>query len=764
VTHALWRYYLAAGVVTIAGYYAVPSGIGRDVVYLVIGASCVAAILAGMRMHQPYRRSPWYLMALGQFLWTVGDAISSWNDDVSHTQQFPSAADGFYLSAYPILAAALVLLIRRRRSGRDFGGLLDSAIVTAGLGVLSWVLLARPTVLQAHTSVAASAVQLAYPVADILLVGLLIRLITTPGGRTVSFWLLLSAVGFLVLGDTTADFVSLASSGTSAFDFLWLCSYVAWGAAALHPSMRSLSTPSVGGLPSVGAVRLLTMTLATLMVPGTLAVELIVSSRIDGWAVVAGSVILLVLVAARLNLAFDHVASVNRQREQLQESLRYQATHDSLTELPNRAEALHLLEGALHRAQRTGALVAVLFVDLDHFKLINDRFGHGFGDEMLCEASRRMQEQVRAGDVVARLGGDEFVVLLEPVDTQTSGVEIAERMAAKLAVPARHLGNDVSIAASVGVAFSLDGGTDADRLLAEADAAVYRAKSAGRARVEVFDESLRRDLHEQANFESAVLQGLRDQDFLLHYQPIVDVQSQRIHGYEALVRWNRNGVGMVAPDQFIPQAETSNLIFKIDQWVLGEALRQLARWTDTGTVGDSRTTMAVNISGRHISDPRIVADVAAALRESGVDPHRLVIEITETILIAQPVAIKHLQQLRQLGVSISIDDFGTGYNSIVQLQHLPVDGIKIDRTFLSSTHPAAGRLLLLIVQAAHAFGLPVVAEGVENSEQLSALRSADCESAQGFLFARPMTAAAIEERVVASVPVPVSVPESADAS
>jgi diguanylate cyclase (GGDEF)-like protein len=748
VHRALWRVYLGVGLIVVVGYYAVPMGIAADVLYVAIGLSCVAAICVGVRIHQPARRSPWYVMAAGQLLWTIGDAVDSWYVDVSKTSVFPSAADAFYLAAYPILAAALVLLIRRRRTGRDTAGLLDSAIVTAGLGVLSWVLLARPTVTEAHLSIAASAVELAYPVADILLIGLLIRLVTTPGGRTPAFRLLMAAVALLVFGDTAADIVDLASASTHSFDFLWLLSYLCWGAAALHPSMRTLSDPAPDSVLMFSSRRLVVMTVATLVAPGTLAVELMLNSRIDGWAIVAGSVILILLVVARMNLAIDHIVTANRQRQELQDDLAYQATHDSLTNVPNRAQALRLIQGALYRAQRSGSIIGLLFVDLDYFKVVNDRFGHATGDAVLCAAAEAMKQQVRAGDVVARLGGDEFVILLEAVDSQASGVEVAERVVAAIrAAGTSHRGAEVSIGASIGVAFSMDGGTDADRLLAEADAAVYRAKSCGRGRVEVFDESLRSELYERANFETAVRAGLRDGEFLLHYQPIVDVRTQLIRGYEALIRWVRPGVGLVSPDQFIPTAEASKLICEIDRWVLDEALRQLAEWERSGAPGAEQLTIAVNISGVHISDRRIVDDVCSALATSGVAADRLVLEITETVLIDEPLAIRHLEILRELGVSVSIDDFGTGYNSIVKLQHLPVDGIKIDRSFLSSTHPAAGRLLALIVQAAHAFGLPVVAEGVENSEQLSALQTVACESAQGFLFARPMTAQAVEQSI-----------------
>ena len=363
-----------------------------------------------------------------------------------------------------------------------------------------------------------------------------------------------------------------------------------------------------------------------------------------------------------------------------------------------------------------------------------------------------MQDQVRAGDVVARLGGDEYLVLLEPVDSQRSGVEIAERLVAALAAPGRIRAGTRS---SIGPASAPRSASTAAPTPTGCSPRPTR-RSTGRSRPDgrgsrYSTNRCGANCDDRATFETAVLDGLDRGEFLLHYQPIVDVQSQRVQGYEALVRWNRPGVGMVPPDQFIPRAETSNLIFSLDRWVLDEALRQLAGWIASGVIDDPAITMAVNISGRHISDPRIVdrrrrgaERVRASIRR------RLVLEITETILIADPHAIRHLEQLREMGVSISIDDFGTGYNSIVQLQHLPVNGIKIDRSFVSSTHPAAARLLALIVQAAHAFGLPVVAEGVESAEQLSALRTADCESAQGYLFARPMTAAAIEAQLVAS--------------
>ncbi len=680
----------------------------------------------------------------------IGDGVGSWYVDIEHSQPFPSAADVCYLVAYPILAAGLFLLIRGRRPRRDIAGLLDSATVTAGLGVLSWVLLARPTMAASEHSFAAAAVGLAYPMADILLVGLLIRLVTTPGGRTPALRMLLAAVAMLIAADTTSAAVSLfTSTSTNALDTVWLSSYLLWGAAALHPSMYSLSQPTRTTEVDFSRARLVALTLATLIAPGTLAVQWLLGIKIDVWAVVTGSVVMFLLVVARMQVAIEQIVAANRDRDRLQEDLAYQAEHDSLTALPNRAQSLRLIEGALQRAQRSGAMIGLLFVDLDGFKAVNDNFGHRAGDDVLRCVAQRMQTVVRGGDIVGRLGGDEFVVLLETLDTERSAVEIADRLIEAVSAPiTRSDGRLVRVGASVGVAISQDGATNPAHLLHEADTAVYRAKAAGRGRVEVFDNALRRELSERASFETAIIQAIGNDELLLHYQPIIDLRTGQVEGYEALVRWERPGFGLVSPAEFIPAAEASDLICDLDSWVLNHATRQLAAWSDIP--GADRLTIAVNISGRHISNPRIKDDVNAALQACGLPPQRLILEITETVLIDDLLAIHHLEELRKLGVAISIDDFGTGYNSISRLQRLPVDIIKIDRSFLDTTEPSSNKLLQLMVQSVHAFGLPVIAEGVEYEYQLAALEAMECESAQGFYIGYPMPAADAERYLARS--------------
>ncbi|SEP26975.1 putative bifunctional diguanylate cyclase/phosphodiesterase [Trujillonella endophytica] len=432
-----------------------------------------------------------------------------------------------------------------------------------------------------------------------------------------------------------------------------------------------------------------------------------------------------------------------RQREELQVALAHRATHDPLTELPNRAQAVAAVAGALHRAQRSGGTTGLLFVDLDGFKAVNDRFGHACGDAVLRATATRMLSAVRAGDTVCRLGGDEFVVLVEQVEDERELVLLAERLVAAVSRPVHIDGVDVRVGASIGVAVSRDGGTDTDVFFAEADTAAYRAKARGRGRAEVFDDDLRRQLSARAETEAAIAAGLAAGEMCLEYQPVHDVMHGGVTGFEALVRWHRPGVGAVPPDQFVPVAEASALICDIDRWVLHEATRQLAEWRRAAppSAGGPAPTVAVNISGRHLAEPSVVSDVADALAASGLPPALLVIEVTETVLVSDPMAYEHLATLREMGVGIAIDDFGTGYTSIGQLRHMPVDTLKIDRSFIGSTDPGHEELVALMIRAAHTFGLTVVAEGVEEPEQLERLRAESCDSAQGYLLHRPLPAA-----------------------
>jgi len=738
---------LTAAYVTIVGLFVVvieglpfPRMV-QDLDYSMVGLSVAVAILFGLRRYQPRTKAPWYLMAAGQLLWVVADTSFNYQQDVLGTDAFPTVSDVFYLLGYVAFAFALGrLVLDRSRSTLDMGPLLDAATVTAGLGLLSWVLLARPTISDLSNSPLAATVAAAYPTMDIVLVGMLVRLLSTPGGRSPAFRLLLAALALLITADTlSAAFGLFMSNGVGGVEYLWLLSYAAWGGAALHPSMTRLSETGTAPESSFKGLRLVAVVVATMVAPAILAVQKVSGASLDVWAVVLGSIVMFLLVVVRMNLALQQIVSAHQALEDLQHELAIQATHDPMTGLFNRIQTMRLLAGALGRARRRGNTVGLLFIDLDGFKLINDTHGHRAGDEVLKQTAQRMQQEIREGDFVGRLGGDEFVVGIEDVTDERATIALAQRLIRSVSQPMQ-LTDDViaHVGASIGVALGRGGETNAEGLLNEADLAVYEAKAAGRGRYVLFDGSARAALRKRNDLERSLAHAIALDELVLHYQPIVDTLTGDVACYEALVRWNRPGHGLVPPGDFLPTAETSDLICNLDVWVLDAALSQLAVWN--AERGDRKLQVSVNLSGRHIVQRRVLADVAHALACADVDPGQLVIEVTETVITDGSLATPHLEALRETGVVISLDDFGTGYTSNSQLSRLPVDILKIDRQFLDLGVEQTRALLELTVKVGHAFGVRVVAEGIEYQEQLDVVRDLGCEYVQGFFIARPAPA------------------------
>ncbi|SDP32227.1 diguanylate cyclase (GGDEF) domain-containing protein [Klenkia soli] len=446
-----------------------------------------------------------------------------------------------------------------------------------------------------------------------------------------------------------------------------------------------------------------------------------------------------------LHSSVDQLVTSIRQRERLQSALVHQAAHDPLTDLPNRARALDLTTAALHRAQRAGAATGLLFVDLDGFKAVNDRAGHAAGDEVLRTVATRMREEARAGDTVCRLGGDEFVVLVEAVADVGELVALGERLVAAISqsmtVTSPTGARAVAVGASIGVALAQDGQVDGDQLLAQADAAVYRAKHAGRGRVEVFDDQLRSHIEERRDVEVALRRGLADGEVHVLYQPVVEVAGGALVGFEALPRWERPGVGLLSPEAFVPVAEQSDLVCELDRWVLRSAVGQLADWRAAHGLGrdDAGPTVSVNVSARFLGDPRVTDTVLGCLVDAGLPSSCLVLEVAERAVVEAPLLLAHLAALRALGVRVALDDFGTGTTSIGALRHLPVDTLKVDGSFVSAD-PADQRLVALMVATAHASGLTVVAEGVEHAAVLDRLAADACDAAQGFHLSVPLPA------------------------
>jgi diguanylate cyclase (GGDEF)-like protein len=431
--------------------------------------------------------------------------------------------------------------------------------------------------------------------------------------------------------------------------------------------------------------------------------------------------------------------------------LRHQTLHDSLTGLPNRVLALDRAAHMLARARRDQASVAALYLDLDGFKQVNDTFGHRVGDEVLQIVAERLQSVVREGDTAARLGGDEFVVLIEGA-ALNAGVEVvAERVLDVLRQPygvqGRH-GRELSLCASIGIATGVR--LSADELLRDADLALYEAKTAGRNCYVVFQSAMHVAAQERAELEIDLAEAIERGELVLLYQPTIDLDSERMTGAEALVRWRHPQRGMLSPDRFIPLAEETGLIVPLGAWVLMEACRQAAAWHAAGhPIG-----IAVNVSVRQFETSGVLDDVSRALTASGLKAESLTLEVTETALMRDPeTTAARLCELKQLGVRIAIDDFGTGYSSLAYLRQFPADCLKIDRSFVNTIADSqqSTAIIRTLVQLGKALHIETLAEGIENRYQLHALQQEHCDQGQGFLFARPLPVAGIEALLGSSI-------------
>ncbi|GGQ75039.1 hypothetical protein GCM10010166_51220 [Couchioplanes caeruleus subsp. azureus] len=770
-----WARYLVLGMVALAAFLLCPRMLGIAVFALVMGSGVVAAVV-GVRRHRPARGAGWWLLIAALAVSTLANTMFAVGFEVYGQGVFLSIVDGVYFLMYGLLIAGLAVVVPRRSWAWTAAELVDAGVVTAGVAALWWTVVVQPYLHQPGANSAMVGTWMAYAVCDLLILTGLARLIFTTGSRRPVSALLTASLVALLAGDVVY-FARAALDGyisvSNLDNALWLTWALLFGAASLHPSAAGLGRVR-RATRGVRSGRLLVFAGIAFLCPLAVVTGVRIVQRYaasTAWydtlvptllgAIISALLVvrlgMLARVAQRRATLLDRQAAeltrALRDQETLQRQLTHRALHDPLTGLPNRALLLERLERSLARRPVTGA-PALLLVGLDGFADVNDTLGHEAGDRVLVELSTRLLGLLTESDSLARVGADEFALLLEDPAATDPALRAAQVMAAGR-IPYAHDGREVLVTASIGYRV-MDTPLTAAEALRDAGAALRTAKADGRNRIAAFDADLRSHRVDTARLVDDLRRALTDGEFRLHYQPVVDSRTGEVRSLEALLRWTKPDGTHVAPDEFIPAAEDSGLIVPIGAWVLRHATEQAAGWHRRFGL-----SLSVNVSGHQLTDPQFAQTVLDALSASGLPPTALILEITETALVAvtgSAATDVHacLQWLREHGIRIAIDDFGTGYASLSYLRHLPVDILKIDRSFVrsdggSAPGPQDHAFIRAILHLSETLRLSTIAEGVETPQQAALLQHMNCHLAQGFLFHRPMTREAVD-RLLADVP------------
>ncbi|HWH94118.1 MAG TPA: EAL domain-containing protein [Baekduia sp.] len=686
-----------------------------------IFAASAGLALLGARRTQRHRR-PWMAIAASLGLWAAGQVIWTLVYGDMATPPYPSISDAFWLACYPLYYLALVLLLGDRIRRLPRGTWLDGLIGTLALATFAAALLFAPLHATAGGDTIALANNLAYPIGDFVLILMVVAAYALSGGKPGRAWTLLGA-GMLL--NVTADWIYIfqAASGRyqegTLLDATWVAATLFLAGAVWQPPRPAASVRFEGWRALAVPLGLSGAVLALLGVETVHRVNPVA----HGFAVAT-----LVCVIVRTVLALrDNLALVDTRR---------QALTDDLTGLANRRWLFDRLNHSFDD-RRVGAF-ALLLLDLDRFKELNDTLGHHVGDLLLQQLGDRLRHELRDGDLIARLGGDEFAVLLRPGSDQAAAVRVAARLHTALERDFRLDGVNVRIDASIGIALAPDHGNDANGLLQRADVAMYQAKRAA-THWEIYDPE--RDRHSRGRLALAgeIREALSRDQLVLHFQPQAELATGQITGAEALVRWQHPERGLLGPGEFVPIAEETGLVRPFTLRILDLALRQARTWCDSGL----HLRIAVNISTHNLLDVELPTDVRDLLERHDVASELLQLEVTENAVLADPCrASDVLCRLRDLGVSVALDDFGTGYSSLAHLRRLAVDEIKIDRSFVKdmTSDPDDAAIARSTIQLAHSLNLRVVAEGVEDASTWHALRALHCDYAQGYHLARPLPA------------------------
>jgi diguanylate cyclase len=645
-----------------------------------------------------------------------------------------------------VMVAVLISVVngRRRRLTRRDGH--DALTLLAASILAVWTTITHPLMNRGIADPLTAVLLSAHIPVSVLLVGLAAVLISSGLERNMAAWMLGAAMVVHLVGDLAgalirAEVVPTSGGFTSA---AYLSAFLLAAAAVLHPSSSEAVRPSTN-LPILRPRLRIVVITTGLAVPVALIAAVPGNSVLDHVVRAVGGVLMVTLGAVRLHQAMQ--ASSTAETRLLDRSRR-----DELTKLPNRRQILETAAEVLDRTWRAERRPAIMQVNVDRFKNINDTLGHDLANDVLVAIAERLTTASSGfGGSVARIGGDEFVILDDDTSTAQAVVR-AEEVRAALGSPFPIGERTVFVTASIGVVVAPRNRTiPPEELFRRGDIATHRAKANGRNCIALFDESMQASLTERMDIENALYCAIDRHELRLYHQPIVDVATGAISGLEALVRWRRSDGVTMRPDQFIPIAEETGIINDIGAWALLEALSELRRWIDEGVLPDT-TTMSVNVSPRQIADPLFIDVVSEALARSGVSPHLLWLEVTESMMISEPELAKDtLRRIRAMGVRIALDDFGTGYSSLSILQHFPIQRIKIDRAFVNGVaeHSNDRSLVRTIIAMGTSLGLDIVAEGVESIHQLATLRDLGCSKAQGYLISHPVPPDAMRSTMTA---------------
>ena len=698
---------------------------------------CVVLAWCGTRRQRGELLVPLSLITVGLSCWVVGDVLWDLIETVSGNRPTVSIADLFYAVGYPCVAGGVLLMVRARQVKGHREGILDGMAFGVAAAIVAWQAFAAPAV-NAGGSGFELATAALYPLADALLLACVAWLVLAPGRRGGAGRILVGALGLMLFTDIAYAMAS-QTGHAHLLDFinpLYLLAYAAIAAVTWHPDPQAMTSRPEQQLSSTHPARVAFLAISLYAAP---LVTVLRSAHSP-----FGTMFLAIATGTLSTIIVVRFSAAIRQRESAELMLARAATHDALTGLLNRAAVLERLATAMARAQRQGSRVAVLYLDLDKFKEVNDMYGHAGGDLVLVETANRLRQATRETDTVGRLGGDEFVIVCEITELSEAD-DIAARVVAAIGAPIGTT-RTISISSSVGLAFAEDlkDNRDPDALMRLADAAMYQVKNSGGDRWATFDQSMWSWAEQRRELAEALRSALEQNEFELVYQPLVVLSTGRIASVEALLRWTRQDGTPVPPSTFVPIAEELGLIIPIGEWVLQRATAQLREWQDAGFAHDLR--MNVNVTSAQIMQPGFAEMVRNVLHQYNVVPNAMTLEITEgTLLVDTDLVRAQLKALNDLGIQLSIDDFGTGYSSLAYLQTFPIDEVKIDRQLISrlGSSPRDDTIVRTIIDLAHALGLSVIAEGIERVEQLNALRVMGCDYGQGFLLHRPESVATL---------------------